>query len=130
MANGKLERILLVEDAPDIRLVIRVALERLGGFEVEACGSGREAIEKGPGFAPDMVLLDVMMPEMDGPATLAQLKDLPRFSEVPVVFMTAKAGQEEILRFKEMGVLDVLFKPFDPNSLAAKLLSLWESAQQ
>ena len=130
MAYGKLERILLVEDAPDIRLVIQVALERLGGFKVESCGSGQEAIEKGPAFAPDLVLLDVMMPEMDGPATLASLKNLPQFSEVPVVFMTAKAAQEEILRFKKMGALDVLFKPFDPNNLATMLLSLWETTQE
>lgn len=130
MAARKLERILLVEDAPDIQLVIRVALEKLGGFTVEACASGKEALAKAPEFSPDMILLDVMMPEMDGPSTLEKLKKLPRMAAVPIVFMTAKAGREELFRFKEMGALDVLFKPFDPNSLAATLLALWEGTRR
>jgi CheY-like chemotaxis protein len=130
MENRQLKRILLVEDAPDIQMVTRVALEKLGGFEVEVCGSGGEAIEKAPSFAPDLILLDVMMPEMDGPSTLANLRKLPTVSEVPIVFITAKAGQEDLERFQEMGALDVIFKPFDPNMLAATILALWEKAQQ
>lgn len=128
MTTGKLRKILLVEDAPDIQLVLRIALERLGGFEVRPCASGREAIAAAPAFAPDLILLDVMMPEMDGPATLEELKKLPEMGEVPVVFMTAKAGQEELARYRAMGAVDVLFKPFDPNTLAPTLLSIWESA--
>ncbi len=69
------------------------------------------------------------MPEMDGPATLEQLKQLPGAAGVPVVFVTAKAGKEELERFKAMGALDVIFKPFDPNTLAATLQALWEKAQ-
>lgn len=120
----------MVEDDLDIQAVARVALETLGGFTVKMCSRGREALEVGEAFQPDLILLDVMMPEMDGPSTLQRLKELPGVSSVPVVFITAKAGKEEQERFKAMGALDVIFKPFDPNTLSTTLLNLWRQSRQ
>ena len=78
-----LERILYVDDEPDIRAIAKVALEVVGEFEVLFCASGREAIDQAPNFAPDLIILDVMMPEMDGPSTLAALRRLPATARPP-----------------------------------------------
>src|SRR4051794_27312982 len=93
--DSTLRRILFVEDDPDIQTVARMALEALGGFTVLACNSGAEALAKVDGFVPDLVLLDVMMPGMDGPTTLEALRKRSTCREVPVVFMTAKVQAQE-----------------------------------
>lgn len=123
--NNDLKRILYVEDEPDIQAVARLALEALGGFEVEVCGSGQEALEKAPSWLPQLILLDVMMPGMDGPGTLAKLRAIPSLSTIPVIFMTAKAQPSEILAYQAMGALDVIPKPFDPMTLAATVKTIW-----
>ena len=120
-------RILCVEDEPDIRTVAKVALEVVGGYAVEVCGGGTEALEVAPLFKPDLVLRDVMMPDIDGPSTLAVLRAVPGFAETPVVFMTAKAMPQEIDRYKELGALDVIAKPFDPMTLAERVQSTWDA---
>lgn len=121
-----LQRILHVEDEPDIQEVARLTLESMGGFTVETCGSGQEALDKAPGFAPDLILLDVMMPGMDGPATLRELRKLPEIAETAIVFMTAKAQTHEIEEFKQMGAADVITKPFDPMTLSGQIRDIWE----
>ena len=121
-----LQRILHVEDEPDIQEVARLTLESMGGFTVETCGSGQEALDKAPGFAPDLILLDVMMPGMDGPATLRELRKLPEIAETAIVFMTAKAQTHEIEEFKQMGAADVITKPFDPMTLSDQIRDIWE----
>ncbi|MFP5505910.1 MAG: response regulator [Gammaproteobacteria bacterium] len=121
-----LERILYVEDEPDIQAVARLALEQLGGFTVELCSSGAEALEKVPLFKPDLILLDVMMPGMDGPSTLQALRGLPEAQARPVVFMTAKVQPQEIEHYKQLGAVDVIPKPFDPMALADKVRAIWE----
>lgn len=121
----KLSRILYVEDEPDIQTIARTALESVGGFNVEVCNSGAEALDKAANFAPDLILLDVMMPDMDGPATLDSLRGLPATANTPVIFMTAKAQPQEIQRFRSLGALDVITKPFDPMTLADQVLSIW-----
>jgi CheY-like chemotaxis protein len=121
-----LERILLVEDDPDIRTISLFALEAVDGVTVKACGSGAEALGEAPSFAPQLVLLDVMMPELDGPATLAGLRHLPGLERTPVVFMTAKVQPEEIVRYKALGAVDVIAKPFDATTLGEVVLSIWE----
>jgi CheY-like chemotaxis protein len=93
---------------------------------VLACGSGAEALSRLEEFAPDLVLLDVMMPGMDGPATLEALRRLPS-GAVPVVFMTARVQAHEILQYREMGAVDVIAKPFDPMTLAETVQTLWRS---
>ncbi len=125
MSDKPLQRILFVEDDPDIQTVARMALEAVGGFRVLACSSGQEALEKLAEFPPDLVLLDVMMPGMDGPATLAALRRLPEAASIPVVFMTAKVQTQEVALYRELGAVDVIAKPFDPMSLPETVRSIW-----
>ena len=121
----RLSRVLFIEDEADIRHVAKMALERIGGLEVLACASGEEALKSATQFHPDLVLLDVMMPEMDGPATLAKLRLLPDLEITPVVFMTAKVQPGEIAHLKSLGALEVIAKPFDPMLLASRLAEIW-----
>ena len=125
MTAPNLNRILMVEDEADIQLVARLALEAIGGFTVQTCSSGGEAIAVAPAFGPDLILLDVMMPDMDGPATLQALRNLPQLAATPVLFMTAKVQSHEIAQYKALGALDVVAKPFDPMTLAATISGLW-----
>ena len=122
----KLTRILYVEDEPDIQMVARLALEALGGFTVEICSSGDEALQRAPGFQPQLILLDVMMPGMNGPSTLGKLRELPQFAATPVVFMTAKVQPDEVAGYKEIGAVDVIPKPFDPMTLSNQVRAIWE----
>jgi len=123
---SSLQRVMCVEDEPDIRSVVKLALEAVGGYSVLLCGSGNEAIEKGAAFAPDFILLDAMMPGMDGPSTLKALRKIPALANVPVAFMTAKVQSSEIAAFKALGALDVIAKPFNARTLADTVKSLWE----
>ncbi len=121
-----LSKILYVEDEPDIQTVARLSLESLGGFTLEVCSSGEEALAKAPLFQPDLILLDVMMPGMDGPTTFRRLQEIPALAGVPVVFMTAKAQPQEIQHFQELGALGVITKPFDPMALPSQVRAIWE----
>lgn len=123
-----LKKILYVEDEPDIQMIARVALENVGGFELCVCSSGTEALEKAASFAPDLLLLDVMMPGMDGPTTLAELRKIPALSKTPVMFMTAKVQPQEIEFLKSLNVADVIAKPFDPMALASNIRDSWTKA--
>ncbi len=120
-----LTKILYVDDEPDIRAIARLALEDVGGFTIETCKSGREALLRAPAFGPDLFLLDVMMPGMDGPETLRALRALPAFESTPVIFMTAKAMAPEIQKYKDLGALDVIPKPFDPMTLSDQIKAIW-----
>lgn len=122
-----LQRILYVEDDPDIQMVARLALEMVGGYTVKICSSGQEALRDAEGFAPDLILLDVMMPGMDGPNTLKALRQLPAITQVPVAFMTAKVQPSELAQYKLLGARDVIAKPFDPMMLAEQVRVIWES---
>lgn len=120
-----LQRVLYVEDEPDIRAVARLALEAVGGLTVNACASGEEALREAPAFAPELILLDVMMPGMDGPGTLRALRARPALAHVPVVFMTAKVQPQEVAAYIALGALGVIAKPFDPMALAQQVRELW-----
>jgi len=122
----ELKRILYVEDEPDIQAVARIALEHVGGFVVEICTSGAEALERGPVFKPDLLLLDVMMPGMDGVSTLRELRKLPGLQAVPAMFMTAKVQPGEVAQLRQQGAIDVIPKPFDPMTLSENIRSLWQ----
>ncbi len=127
--NQPLKRILLVEDDPDIQTIGKLALEAVGGFEVGVCSSGKEALERLKTENPDLILMDVMMPEMDGPTTLGALNTQPVTASTPVMFMTAKVQPNEVARYREMGALAVIAKPFDPMTLSDTLRTLWRDAQ-
>ena len=120
-----LEKVLIVEDEPDIQAIARIALEMVGGFTVEICSSGQEALDKAPGFAPQLIVLDVMMPKMDGPTALEALRKHPQTADTPVIFLTAKAQPHEIERLKGLGGLDVITKPFDPMALSDAIEVIW-----
>lgn len=120
-----LERILFVEDEKDIQSVAKMALEMVGGFQVRVCSSGQEALLAAPEFAPQLVLLDVMMPEMDGPETLQNLRQIEGFDQIPVIFMTAKVQTAEKEHYRSLGALGVIPKPFDPMGLADQVRQHW-----
>ncbi|MBI4672896.1 MAG: response regulator [Chloroflexi bacterium] len=122
-----LQRILLVEDDPDIQAVGQLALEAVGGFTVQLCSSGNAALEQAPTFAPDLILLDVMMPGMDGMTTFTALRQNPLTATVPVIFMTAKVQVHEVAHYKELGALGVISKPFDPMTLSNLILEIWQA---
>jgi len=122
----ELQRILYVEDEPDIQAVAKMALEMVGGFTVKLCSSGEQALREAEQFTPDLILLDVMMPDMDGPTTLMALRRLPALACVPVLFVTAKMQPQEVARYKSLGALGVIAKPFDPMSLANQVRLIWE----
>lgn len=120
-----LTRILYVEDEPDIRMVAQMALEAVGGFTVIACASGQEALDAAPGAGADLLLLDVMMPGMDGPSTLKGLRALPATADTPVIFMTAKVQAAEVAVYKGLGAMEVIPKPFDPMELSTQIQRIW-----
>ena len=124
----ELRSILYVEDEADIQAVARLALEAVGGFSVTICSSGAEAVERAPEVRPDLILLDVMMPGMDGVNTLRALRKIPEMAATPVIFITAKAQQSEIRHFRELGALDVIAKPFDPMALSDQIREIYEAA--
>jgi two-component system, OmpR family, response regulator len=122
----KLERITYVEDEPDIRSITEFALKELGGFSLDVCASGPEALERTPHYNPDLIVLDVMMPGMDGVETFKRLRAIPKLAKTPVVFLTAKAMKWEIDRYRGLGAADIIAKPFDPLTLADRLREIWQ----
>jgi DNA-binding response OmpR family regulator len=126
MTRGPLERILLVEDDPDIQAVARLSLERIGRFTLRICPTGLDALAMAPDFKPQLILLDVQLPEMDGPQTLARLRLLPALADTPVVFLTARSQTDEVLAYRKLGAADVIAKPFDPRKLPAHLRRIWD----
>lgn len=118
------QRILYIEDEPDIQAVATLALEHIGRFTVQACSSGEEAVVQAAGFLPDIILLDIMMPGMDGPATLQALRKHPHLQGVPAIFMTAKVGAGDC---RGPDVLAVIPKPFDPMTLAQQIHDIWNA---
>ena len=118
-------QILYVEDEQDIRTVTEFALEG-EGFELISCSSGLEALAKAPVLKPDLILLDVMMPVINGPTTLMKLRELPHMANTPVIFMTAKVQSCEVDQYMKLGALGVISKPFDAMTLAEDIHALLE----
>jgi CheY-like chemotaxis protein len=121
-------KILHVDDEPDIREVVMLSLGLDPMFSVESCASGEEAIAKAAVWLPDMILCDVMMPVMDGPATLARLRQSPGTAKIPVIFMTARAETRELEHLMSIGAEGVIAKPFNPMTLAESVRSHLRSA--
>jgi CheY-like chemotaxis protein len=124
-----LRRVLVVDDAPDICLLARMALERVGGLEVMVCNSGEAALDAALAFQPDLVLLDVMMPGWDGPQTLAAFRARADLAHLRCVFFTARQDPWEMERLAAFDPLGVIGKPFDPMKLADELRALWRSRE-
>jgi CheY-like chemotaxis protein len=114
-------RILHVDDEPDIREVVDISLGLNPDLEVRACASGAEAVDAAAEWTPHLILLDVMMPVMDGPTVLKKLRSDPRTSAIPVIFMTARAQTKEVEHFIALGAHGVISKPFNPMTLATQV---------
>jgi CheY-like chemotaxis protein len=120
-----LPKIMHVEDDPDIREIALLALDTVGGLTIVQFSSGQEAIERVAEIAPDLFLLDVMMPGMNGEETFLALRAMEQFADTPAVFMTAKAQPSEVARLRELGADEVITKPFDPMTLAQQIMEIW-----
>ena len=123
-AEARRMRILYVEDEPDIHEVTRLALEFSGRFEVRICDSGDQALRESPSFKPDLILLDVMMPGMDGLTLMSRLRAEAQTEATPVVFMTAKVQSSEISRYLDLAAVSVIPKPFDPRTLGDRVMDI------
>jgi CheY-like chemotaxis protein len=123
-------RILHVDDEPDIREVVDISLGLNPAFEVRACASGSEAIVAAAEWSPYLILLDVMMPGMDGPTTFREMRTVPELAGIPVILLTAKVQAADQKRFSDLGVAAVMFKPFDPLVLAQDIAAAlgWQDA--
>ncbi|MFI0435416.1 MAG: response regulator [Parachlamydiaceae bacterium] len=126
----ELKKILYVDDEEDIHVIVRFCLEELPNLELRSVYSGEEAIKTAIEFQPDLILLDVMMPNMDGISTFQALKLMPSFAHVPIVFLTAKAQKNEIEEYFKYGAIDVILKPFDTNTFTQNVQSIWRRYQQ
>jgi two-component system OmpR family response regulator len=125
MDRTALQTVLYVDDEPDIRQIVQMALGLLHNVTTHTADSGERALELARELGPDLLLLDVMMPGLDGPGTLSRLRDDPRLKSIPVIFMTAKAMPQEVARFRAMGAAGVIAKPFDPMQLGKQVVALW-----
>ncbi len=120
-----LRRILCIDDEPDVLMVARMCLETVGGFAVEAVSGGKAGIKAALNQKPDLILVDVMMPGMDGPSTLKSMREEKSLADVPVVFMSARVRADEIAGYLAMGANGVIPKPFDPMSLSNEVMAFW-----
>ncbi|HZS08250.1 MAG TPA: response regulator [Blastocatellia bacterium] len=114
-------KILIIDDEDDIRLISRMSLSRIGGMEVIDASNGADGVRKAEAEMPDAILLDVMMPSMDGPTTLSALRANQATAAIPVIFLTAKAMASEVERLRALDVAGVLTKPFDPRTLSEQV---------
>ena len=121
-------KILIVDDDPDIRFIARLSLERVGGMDVIDADGGAEGVRKARDEQPDVILLDLMMPVMDGTATLRALRAQGATASIPVIFLTAKTVAAEVERMRALGAGGVLTKPFDPRALPADVRALLRQA--
>jgi two-component system, OmpR family, response regulator len=123
--NRPLNRICYVEDDEDIQRIVRMSLERVGKMTVAVVSDPTQAIAAMTEFRPDLVMLDWMMPVMDGPTLFKQMKLRPETSALPVVFITAKASQRDLDELKALGAVGTISKPFSPKDLPEQLRAIW-----
>ncbi|MBZ4399021.1 response regulator [Myxococcus sp. MISCRS1] len=119
-----LRKVMLVDDEEDIRAIGRLSLSRVGKWDTVLAASGAEALSKAAEELPDLILLDVMMPGMDGPTTFGELRKQAATSSTPIIFMTAKVQKQEVERYLGLGAVGVISKPFDPMTLPKEIRKL------
>jgi len=125
MPAQPLTRVLCVEDDDDIRRILRLSLEKIGGMTVELVADPAQAMESIVAFRPELVMLDWMMPEIDGPALLRKMREDPATRALPIVFVTAKASQRELAELRALGAAGTISKPFAPKDLPGQLRAIW-----
>lgn len=127
MSNREvLERILAVEDEEDISRILELSLRQIGKYDVKLCRNGQDALRAIEAFTPQLLLLDFMMPGMDGLTLMRELRKLPVTAETPVIFLTAKSQPYEIQEYLEAGAVAVIQKPFDPMKLSDEIRAIWD----
>lgn len=122
----ELKKILYAEDEPDVQTIVEISVWSMSDYEIKICGNGKILLDCVEDYMPDLILLDVMMPEMDGPTTLKNLQLNEKTKDIPVIFITAKAQAHEVKLFEETGVIGVITKPFDPTTLCSSIKELWD----
>jgi two-component system OmpR family response regulator len=128
MSTRKIQSVLYVDDDPDICEVVQATLCLIAGLNVHTAGSGEQAIDLAYELRPDLILMDVMMPGLDGPATLKRMREHALLADIPIVFLTAKVLPAEVAHFLQLGAIGVIGKPFDPLKLGDELFAIWENA--
>ena len=128
--RSALNHVLCVDDDPDILEVAQISLELVGGLTVTGLDSGARCLAEVATIRPDLILLDVMMPVMDGPATLTALKADPALNTIPVIFMTARVQEVEVEQYLALGAVAVIPKPFDPMALADQIKGIWAGLER
>lgn len=123
----ELKKILYAEDEQDVQTVVQLTIEAMSDYELKVCCNGKKLLECVEEYSPDLILLDVMMPEMDGPETFRHLQSGTTTKNIPVIFMTAKAQVHEVETFKDTGALGVITKPFDPMNLCDEIKEIWSN---
>ena len=127
MPTQPLNRICYVEDDEDIQKIVRISLERIGKMSVQVIADPMVAIEAIKAFKPELVMLDWMMPGMDGPTLYRKMLETPEVRDLPVVFITAKASQKELDELRTLGAAGTISKPFSPRDLPAQLRAIWQA---
>ena len=125
---ARLTKVLCADDEEDILAIVQICLEMLPDLQIVCCGDGATAIAEAHRFRPDLVVLDVMMPGMDGPTAMRTIKKDPHLKDIPVILMTARVQAAEIAEYFDMGAAGVIPKPFDPMTLANQIVALWNEA--
>lgn len=125
MTKKRLHKILLVEDEQDIQMIVKLSLTKFANYEIEACSSGHEALDAVESFKPDLILMDMMMPLMDGVSTMKEIRKKVGFETIPVIMMTARSQQNEVETYIRDGALGVIRKPFNPIELNEQIRHIW-----
>lgn len=123
--TAQLSQVLYVDDEPDLRMLAQLALESMGGMKVTLCDSGASALKSLATATPQIILLDVMMPEMDGPALLQEIRKTPGLYNGPIIFFTGKTSAEDVAHLKSLGAFGVIPKPFNPMTLHNDVKAMW-----
>lgn len=123
-------KILIIDDEEDVRRIARLGLIKIGKMDVVDATNGQEGFEKAASEQPDAILLDVMMPDMDGPETFVKIRENPATAHIPIIFLTAKSMASEIERLKSLGAAGVLNKPFDPIALSSNVCAILTSLEK
>lgn len=126
MPDRPLQRVCYVEDDEDIQRIVRMSLERIGKMSVQVVSDPLTAIDVIKAYKPELVMLDWMMPGMDGPTLYRKMKEVPEVCDLPVVFITAKASQKELDELRGLGAAGTISKPFSPKDLPEQLKSIWK----
>lgn len=126
MNLSNLKKILVVDDDPDLQKIAKLSLEKKGGFIVRVCDSGKQTLLDVKTFQPDLILLDVVLPDMNGMEILSALRKLPEAAQIPVFFLTARVSPQETEKYKELGAAGLIRKPFYPMKLSDQVKELWK----